>query len=106
MNVTEGLLRAQALEAYESISSLDTHGELARLILAEVTLLAEKYRNVRRHEVPHIKEIAGLLDVLWQEVEMQNVTARGGREDEGIEALPLFRWASFAHLRPVTNARL
>ena len=71
----DGLLRAQALEAYEAIPSLDTHGELTRLILAEVTLLTQKYRNVRRHDVPHIQELAGLLDVLWQEVEM--VAARG-----------------------------
>ncbi|HET9429404.1 MAG TPA: hypothetical protein VFO69_13700 [Allosphingosinicella sp.] len=67
---TDGLLRAQAVEAYEAIPSLDKHGELIRLILAEVSLLTEKYRLVRRHDVPHIKELAGLLDVFWQEVEM------------------------------------
>jgi hypothetical protein len=67
----DGLQRARALEAYEAIPSLDHHGELTRLILAEVSLLTEKYRNVRRHEVPHIQELAGLLDVLWQEVEME-----------------------------------
>nr|WP_295369980.1 hypothetical protein [uncultured Sphingosinicella sp.] len=67
----DGLRRARALEAYEAIPSLDHHGELTRLILAEVSLLTEKYRHVRRHEVPHIQEIAGLLDVLWQEVEME-----------------------------------
>lgn len=67
---TDGLLRAQAVEAYEAIPSLDMHGELTRLILAEVQLLTIKYRHVRRHDVPHIKELAGLLDVLWQEVEM------------------------------------
>ena len=65
----DGLLRAQALEAYEAIPSLDAHGELTRLILAEVALLTRKYRCVRRHDVPHIAELAGLLDVLWQEVE-------------------------------------
>jgi hypothetical protein len=65
------MLRVQAMEAYEAIPSLDAHGELTRLILTEVSLLAEKYRNVRRHDVPHIQEIAGLLDVLWQEVEME-----------------------------------
>ena len=69
-DAADGLLRAQALEAYESIPSLDQHGELLRLILAEISLLTEKYRPVRRHQVPHIEELAGLLDVLWQEVEM------------------------------------
>lgn len=71
----DGLLRAQALEAYEAIPSLDHHGELTRLILAEVSLLTEKYRHVRRHQVPHIEELAGLLDVLWQEVEMDMSSA-------------------------------
>ncbi len=66
----DSALRVQAMEAYEAIPSLDAHGEMTRLILTEVSLLAEKYRNVRRHDVPHIREIAGLLDVLWQEVEM------------------------------------
>lgn len=70
----DGLLRAQAIEAYEAIPSLDTHGELTRLILAEVSLLAQKYRYVRRHDVPHIEELVGLLDVLWQEVEMVNAS--------------------------------
>ena len=70
----DSLLRTQALEAYESIPSLDTHGELTRLILAEVTLLAEKYRHVRRHDIPHIREIAGLLDVLWREVEADSAS--------------------------------
>ena len=69
MIVSDGPLRAKAVEAYEAIPSLDTHGELTRLILAEVTLLTEKYRHVRRHDVPHIEELAGLLDVLWQEVQ-------------------------------------
>ena len=72
----EALLRAQAIEAYEAIPSLDTHGELTRLILAEVSLLTEKYRLVRRHDVPHISELAGLLDVFWQEVEMDLAAAR------------------------------
>ncbi|MDT9600152.1 hypothetical protein [Sphingosinicella rhizophila] len=70
IDATDRLLRAEAVEAYEAIPSLDAHGELTRLILAEVSLLAVKYRNVRRHDVPHIQEISGLLDVLWQEVEM------------------------------------
>lgn len=74
---TDGLLRAQALEAYEAIPSLDSHGELTRLILTEVSLLTEKYRYVRRHQVPHIEELAGLLDVLWQEVEMEFAGAPG-----------------------------
>ena len=75
MSECEGLLRARALEAYEAIPSLDAHGELTRLILAEVALLTKKYRCVRRHDVPHIAEVTGLLDVLWQEVEMAE--ARG-----------------------------
>jgi len=70
MRECDGVLRAKALEAYESVSSLDKHGEMVRLVLAEVSLLTEKYRNVRRHDVPHIAELAGLLDVLWQEIEM------------------------------------
>jgi hypothetical protein len=70
----EGLRRAQALEAYESIPSLDRHGELTRLILAEVSLLADTYRHVRRHDVPHVRELAGLLDVFWQEIDCDNAT--------------------------------
>lgn len=71
----EGLMRAQAIEAYEAIPSLDAHGELTRLILAEVALLTKKYRCVRRHDVPHIAELTGLLDVLWQEVAMAEASA-------------------------------
>lgn len=78
------MLRTRALDAYESIPSLDRHGELTRLILTEVTLLAEKYRNVRRHDVPHVKEIAGLLDVLWQEVEAEAATAEAQAQEKGI----------------------
>jgi hypothetical protein len=70
MAESDGLLRAQAIEAYEAIPSLDAHGELTRAILAEVALLTRKYRGVRRHDVPHIAELTGLLDVLWQEVQM------------------------------------
>jgi hypothetical protein len=44
-----------------------------RLILAEASMLVEKYRYVQRHEVPHIRELAGLIDLLWQEVEMDSV---------------------------------
>ena len=73
---SDGPLRAKALEAYEAIPSLDRHGELTRLILAEVSLLAEKYRYVRRHDVPHVRELAGLLDVLWQEIEMDFAKAK------------------------------
>ncbi|WP_114953409.1 hypothetical protein [Sphingosinicella terrae] len=103
MNVSDGLLRAQAFEAYENIPSLDTHGELARLILAEVSLLTEKYRHVRRHDVPHIRELSGLLDVLWQEVEMEFAAAHPD-EDDSIESLPLFRWASLAPARGIRSA--
>lgn len=71
MTHPDAMLRALALEAYEQIPSLDDHGELVRLILAEVSLLTEKYRLVRRHDIPHIAELAGLLDVFWQEIEMQ-----------------------------------
>ena len=99
MDTPDGLLRAQAVEAYESIPSLDAHGELARLILAEVSLLTEKYRHVRRHDVPHIRELSGLLDVLWQEVEMEYAVAHAADEDEGVDSLPLFQWASYAPIR-------
>ncbi|MGS1018318.1 hypothetical protein [Allosphingosinicella humi] len=75
MAETDGLLRAQAIEAYEAIPSLDAHGELTRAILAEVALLTRKYRCVRRHDVPHIAELTGLLDVLWQEVQMAEAEA-------------------------------
>ena len=92
MDDNDSVLRAQAVEAFDSIPSLDSHGELTRLILAEVTLLTNKYRNVRRHDVPHIQELAGLLDVLWQEVEM--VAARG-------PALAMFGGPPEAPARPV-----
>ena len=70
MQLSDSVLRAKALECYEAIPSLEVHGELTRLILAEVSLLTEKYRYVKRHDVPHISELSGLLDVLWQEIEM------------------------------------
>ena len=73
---SDGLLRAKELEAYESLASLDPHGEIVRLILAEVSLLVEKYRYVQRHQVPHIRELAGLVDLLWQDVEMQSASRR------------------------------
>jgi hypothetical protein len=71
----DALLRAKELEAYEGIS-LDGHGEIVRLILAEVSLLTEKYRYVQRHQVPHIRELSGLIDLLWQEIEKQSVQVR------------------------------
>lgn len=70
---SDGFFRAKELEAYEALGSLDQHGEIVRLILVEVSLLAEKYRFVRRHEVPHVRELAGLIDLLWQEVEMESI---------------------------------
>ena len=72
----DGMLRAKEVEAYESIASLDRHGEIIRLILAEVSLLSEKYRYVQRHQVPHIRELSGLIDLLWQEIEEQSVRPR------------------------------
>jgi len=71
---SDGFFRAKELEAYEAMGSLDQHGETVRLILAEVSLLAEKYRYVRRHDVPHVRELAGLIDLLWQEVEIEDLT--------------------------------
>jgi hypothetical protein len=73
---SDGLLRAREIEAYEGITSLDAHGEIVRLILAEVSLLAEKYRYVQRHQVPHIRELAGLIDLLWEEIEEKSVRPR------------------------------
>ena len=71
---SDGFFRAKELEAYEAMGSLDEHGETVRLILAEASLLAEKYRYVRRHDVPHVRELAGLIDLLWQEIEMDRIT--------------------------------
>ena len=68
---SDNVLRARELEAYEALL-LDEHGETVRLILAEATLLAEKYRYVQRHDVPHVRELAGLIDLLWQEIEMES----------------------------------
>jgi hypothetical protein len=70
---SDGFFLAKELEAYERMGSLDEHGETIRLILAEASLLAEKYRYVARHDVPHVRELAGLIDLLWQEVEMESV---------------------------------
>jgi hypothetical protein len=77
MRNDETARRVQATEAYDAIPSLDNHGEMIRLILVEVSLLAEKYRSVRRHDIPHVRELSGLLDVLWQEIEMVASTPRG-----------------------------
>ena len=70
---SDGFFRAKELEAYEAMGSLDEHGDIVRLILAEASLLAEKYRYVRRHEVPHVRELAGLIDLLWQAIEMDSI---------------------------------
>jgi hypothetical protein len=69
---SDNVLRSKEIEAYEALGSLDCHGELVRLILAEASMLVEKYRYVQRHQVPHIRELAGLIDLLWQEVEMDS----------------------------------
>lgn len=74
---SETMARADAFAAFEAIPSLDAHGEVARLILAEVSMLTRKYRCARRHDVPHIAELTGLLDVLWQEVD--ELEAQPGR---------------------------
>ena len=70
---SDGFFRAKELEAYEGLGSLDEHAEIVRLILAEASLLAEKYRYVARHDVPHVRELAGLIDLLWQEIEMDGM---------------------------------
>jgi len=74
---SDSVLRSKEIEAYEGLGSLDRHAELVRLILAEASMLVEKYRYVQRHEVPHIRELAGLIDLLWQEVEMDSVKPQG-----------------------------
>jgi hypothetical protein len=71
MIASDNVLRAKEIEAYETIS-LDEHGEIVRLILAEASLLADKYRYVRRHDVPHVRELEGLIGLLWQEIEMDS----------------------------------
>lgn len=68
---SDNVLRAKEIEAYESVP-LEKHGELIRLILAEASLLADKYRYVQRHDVPHVRELRGLIDLLWQEIEMES----------------------------------
>ena len=49
--VPESVVRAKELEAYEAVG-LEENGEIIRLILAEASMLSEKYRYVRRHDVP------------------------------------------------------
>lgn len=72
---SDNVLRAKEIEAYQALP-LEQHGEIVRLILAEVSLLTDKYRYVRRHDVPHIRELAGLVDLLWQEVEMDSAKVK------------------------------
>ena len=69
--VLESVVRAKELEAYEAVG-LEEYGEIIRLILAEASMLSEKYRYVRRHDVPHVRELTGLIDLLWQEIEMHS----------------------------------
>jgi hypothetical protein len=76
MIASDGLLRARELEAYERIKSLDEYGEAIRLILAEASMLSERYRYVQRHDVPHVRELTGLIDLLWQEIEMSSIDRR------------------------------
>ena len=71
MIASDGLLRAREVAAYEAVPSLDRHGETVRLILAEVSMLSEKYRYVQRHDVPHVRDLTKLIDLLWQEIEME-----------------------------------
>ncbi|RYE38114.1 MAG: hypothetical protein EOP21_12785 [Hyphomicrobiales bacterium] len=78
----EEILRGQAVEGYDAIPCLDAHGDLIRSILVEVSLLTERYRYVSRHDIPYVRDLAGLLDVLWQEVEMQHDRTRA-RADRG-----------------------
>ena len=70
---SDAFFRARELDADEGMGSLESHAEIVRLILAEASLLAEKYRYVARHDVPHVREIAGLIDLLWQEIEMDGM---------------------------------
>lgn len=72
MIISDNILRRKELDAYEAIPSLDRHGDLIRLILAEVSMLSEKYRYVQRHDVPHVRELTKMIDLLWQEVEMES----------------------------------
>jgi hypothetical protein len=71
--ISDSILRQKELGAYEAIPSLDRHGETIRLILAEVSMLSEKYRYVQRHDVPHVRELTKMIDLLWQEIEMDSL---------------------------------
>ena len=81
--VPESVVRANELEAYEAVG-LEEYGEIIRLILAEASMLSEKYRYVRRHDVPHVRELTGLIDLLWQEIEMHSTPVH---EPEPLEQL-------------------
>ena len=35
-------------------------------------MLSEKYRYVQRHDVPHVRELTKMIDLLWQEIEMES----------------------------------
>lgn len=72
MIISDSVLRLKEFEAYEAIPSLDRHGELIRLILVETSMLSEKYRYVQRHDVPHVRELTKMIDLLWQEIEMES----------------------------------
>ena len=72
MIISDSVLRMKELEAYEAIPSLDRHGDMIRLILAEASMLSEKYRYVQRHDVPHVRELIKMIDLLWQEFEMES----------------------------------
>ena len=72
MIISDDILRRKELDAYEAIPSLDRHDEIIRLILAEVSMLSEKYRYVQRHDVPHVRELTKMIDLLWQEIEMKS----------------------------------
>jgi hypothetical protein len=75
-NPSEASLRADAVEEFDAIK-LENHDDLIREILVEVALLSRKYKNVRRHDIPHVAELSGLLEVLRQEAEMQRAKPRG-----------------------------
>jgi hypothetical protein len=95
-------LRLLATEAYDKLVSLDDHSELIRLILVETSLLVQKYENVRRRYVPHVAELAGLLNVLWQEVEMaRNTPWTSGR---GADAPKLILAGSLSGAAPTRTS--
>ena len=35
-------------------------------------MLSEKYRYVQRHDVPHVRDLTKMIDLLWQEIEMES----------------------------------